>query len=196
MWADRISVCRSTGYSAFELVYGRDAILPVDLLLESWAVVDWVNEVNDRKDLLLARMRQLDEKNLVVTRAARNLENSRRANKAWFDLDKRIRKVRFKVGDIVLLYNAQVTKTRTRDNKLRDKWRGPFRIRRVPEDSTHYYLAELDGTELKGTFAGNQLKRFYTRDEVDRILAEYERIREAGDRSGEEEGDVRDDAAE
>ena len=31
LWADRISVRRSTGYSAFELVYGRECLLPVQL---------------------------------------------------------------------------------------------------------------------------------------------------------------------
>jgi len=35
LWADRISVRRSTGYSAFELVYGQDCLLPVDFALES-----------------------------------------------------------------------------------------------------------------------------------------------------------------
>ena len=40
LWADRISVRRSTGYSAFELDYGRDYLLPVEFALESWSVVD------------------------------------------------------------------------------------------------------------------------------------------------------------
>jgi hypothetical protein len=31
LWAGRITVRRSTGYSAFELVYGRECLLPVQL---------------------------------------------------------------------------------------------------------------------------------------------------------------------
>ena len=43
LWADRISVRRSTGYSAFELVYGRECLLPVELSVTSWSLIDWEN---------------------------------------------------------------------------------------------------------------------------------------------------------
>src|SRR5216117_3599999 len=36
LWADRISVRLSTGYSAFELLYGRECLLLVELMIESW----------------------------------------------------------------------------------------------------------------------------------------------------------------
>src|SRR5437762_10437045 len=41
LWADRVSVWRSTGYSAFELLYERDCLLPVQFTIESWCMVDW-----------------------------------------------------------------------------------------------------------------------------------------------------------
>ena len=76
LWADRISVRRSIGYSAFELVYGRDCLLPVDFALELWSVVDWEGEVKTREDLLIAWMRQLDQRVLTEAQASQNLQNS------------------------------------------------------------------------------------------------------------------------
>ena len=49
---------------------------------------------------------------------------------------------------------------------------GPFRIREIPENSTFYRLEELNGTPLAATFAGNHLKRFFTRRELDSQRAE------------------------
>ena len=51
LWADRISVRRSTGYSAFELVYGRECLLPVELSVMSWSLIDW-DGIKDREDLI------------------------------------------------------------------------------------------------------------------------------------------------
>ena len=35
LWADRISIRRSSGYSAFELLYERECLLSVELMIES-----------------------------------------------------------------------------------------------------------------------------------------------------------------
>jgi len=40
LWADRISVRRSTGYSAFELLYGHECLMLVELVVESWQTVN------------------------------------------------------------------------------------------------------------------------------------------------------------
>ena len=65
--------------------------------------------------------------------------------------------------------------------KLEDRWLGPYRIREVSEVG-YYRLNELDGVELKESFAGNRLKKFFVRDELEhdrQILEEYQRNREA-----------------
>ena len=66
------------------------------------------------------------------------------------------------MGDLVLLHNSSIEKSH--NVKLEDQWRRPYRIREST-DSSYYRLSELDGTELKGSFAGNRLKRFFSRQE-------------------------------
>jgi len=195
LWADRVSVRESTGYSAFELLYGRDCLLPVEFTLESWSVVDWEGEVREghREDLILARMRQLDQRNLSQVRAAENLQKSRLANKSYFDQHKRLRpeSQQLRVGDLVLLHDTRHVHDRTRERKLDYKWNGPYRIRSIGDDSTYYMLEELDGTALRRSFAGNRLKRFFPRpvlDEVRQDIQNTVRVRDDFD-SYEGEGD-------
>ena len=179
-----VSVRRSTGYSAFELVYGRDCLLPVEFSLESWSVVDWEGEVTTREDLLIARMRQLDQKILTEARAAENLRNSRKANKTYYDQHKQLRteSQQLHFGDLVLLHQTKDSYSRNRAKKLDDPRYRPYRIFEIPEDSTFYWLQELDSTQLTPTFAGNRLKRFFSRVELDNYRSEAHatvRVRDA-----------------
>ena len=118
-------------------------------------MVDWESEVRTREDLLLARMRQLDQRVLAEAQAAKNLRNSRKANKACFDQQKRFRgeQQQLHVGDLVLLHNTKTRQSRSREIKLDDNWRGPYRIRGIDEDSTFLLIGGLDDTHLKPTIA-------------------------------------------
>jgi hypothetical protein len=167
LWADRVTVRRSTGYSAFHLVYGRDCLLPVDFTVVSWSLVDW-DEVKDREELLMARMRQLDERELAEARAADELEMSRRVNKDYFDQHKQLRPVsqQLSVGDLVLLFNSAKENSRERKLKLENNWFGPYRITEV-STSGYYRLAELDGSPFRESFAGNRLMKFFPRAHED-----------------------------
>jgi len=169
LWADRVSIRHSTGYSAFELVYGRDCLLPIDFSPASWSVVDWEGEIKSREDLLVARMTQLDERILMESRAAAELGGNRKGNKAYFDQHKRMRgeAQRLHVGDLVLVHQSKNLNSRSVKIKLDDRWFGPYRIHEIPPDSTFYRLEELDGTHLKATFPGDRLKHFFLRSELD-----------------------------
>ena len=115
LWADRISVRCSTGYSAFELVYGRECLLPVELSVTSWSLIDWEN-IKNREDLIVARMSQLDERTLELSQTVENLQNSRKANKVYFDQHKPLRPdsdQQLRVGDLVLLHQIQNRPTST-----------------------------------------------------------------------------------
>jgi hypothetical protein len=65
-----------------------------------------------------------------------------------------------------------------------------YRIREVPEDSTFYKLEELDGTHLKATFAGNRLKRFFSRAELDVDRADRHAVIRVRDALEDDEADI------
>jgi hypothetical protein len=67
---DRIYVRLSIGYSAFELVYGSNCLVPVAFMLESWTVVDWEGEVRTKED------GKEVQKVLTEIQAAENIRNT------------------------------------------------------------------------------------------------------------------------
>jgi hypothetical protein len=157
--------------------------------------VDWEGEITSREDLLVARMRQLDQRTVHEAQAAKNLKNSRLGNKGQFDTTKRLRTPaqQLHVGDLVLLHNTVLQHSHS--YKLDDKWRGPYRIREIPENSTFYRLEELDGTPLAASFAGNRLKRFFTRSELDAHREEVHdiiRVRDSSELDEDEEEEIND----
>jgi hypothetical protein len=95
---------------------------------------------------------------------------SRKANKVYFDQHKRLQPdgdQQLHEGDLVLRLDSQKFKSGkpARAAKLDDRWLGPYRIREVAENSTFYYLEELDTTPLAESVAGDRLKKFFSRDQ-------------------------------
>ena len=131
----------------------------------------------------MARMQQLDNRQVKEKIAAINLPNSRKSNKVYCDQHKHLRLMsrQLQEGDLVLLHDSGLPKNR--HTKLNDQWRGPYRIVGKAEKSTFYRLAELDGTPLSGTTAGNRLKKFYSREIADMI-----RRREAEQQREDQQG--------
>ncbi len=87
LWADRVSIRCFTGFTPFRLLYGHDCVLPVELSVASWTIVDW-NRVKTREELLMARMAQMNRQALEAEIAAEQLQLSRNANKEQFDNSK------------------------------------------------------------------------------------------------------------
>jgi len=107
----------STGFSPFELLYGRDVRGPLDVLKESWEVVNNANEsVVSYVLLMRERLNKMTE--LVQTTLGKATE----CQKYWYDCTARSRQ--FVPGDEVLVLLPTSTK------KLLTQWQGPYPVTR------------------------------------------------------------------
>ena len=170
MWADRITVRRSTGRTPYSVAFGQECLLPVDLVEETWALMDWraiETSENPRAELLALRTRQLERRKEDLQEAANMQKRNREANKAYFDNHQRHRpqSLAIHLGDLVLLHDTRLDQSHS--HKLHDRWNGPYCVMDISKQNERgtYKLAELDGVALDGYFSGDRLKKFMARTE-------------------------------
>ena len=135
----------STGFSPFELVYGRQVRGPLDILKESWeaskqSVVSYVLTIQEK----LANMSEL-----VHT----NMTQAQKDQKRWYDRNARER--RFQIGDHVLVLLPSST------NKLLANWQGPYPVKKVISPVT-YEVDMFDHQKRHRIFHVNMLRKWNT----------------------------------
>ena len=115
--AERTTVHNPTGKTPFGVIYGREAVLPVELEHPTWRVLKW-SEIRDRADLLATRALQLQFREEEMREIALRKQSLRQEGKETFDSMRQIRKGEIKKGDVVLKHNPQVGIDRSRIRKL------------------------------------------------------------------------------
>ena len=134
----------STGFSPFELLYGRHVRGPLDVLRETWeasrrsdeSVVSYVLMVQER----LAKLTELVQGNLA---------KSQQVQKTWYDRHARSRE--FQPGDQVLVLLP------TSASKLLAEWQGPYPVVRRMGRVT-YEVDMTDRRKRKRIFHVNMLR--------------------------------------
>ena len=140
----------STGFSPFELLYGRTVRGPLDVLRETW-------EEPKSKDpsvvsYVLAMRKKLDKMTELVHE---NLSRAQKQQKAWYDKTARVRE--FGVDERVIVLLPIST------HKLRAQWQGPYTVvKRIGQAS--YVVDMKDKGKRYRTFHVNMLKRWYDAD--------------------------------
>ena len=151
LFADNITVRRSTGYSAYFLVHGTDPVLPFDLW-ESTFLVEGFKDNLSQEELLSLRIRQIERRDEDMHKAMQTLRQSRLNSKRQFEkrFETRLVHGNYPPGTLVLIRNTAIEKELNR--KTKPRYLGPYKVVRQTKGSS-YVLAELDGTELSRPIA-------------------------------------------
>ncbi|KAI3366502.1 hypothetical protein L3Q82_000474 [Scortum barcoo] len=140
----------STGFSPFELLYGRQVRGPLDVLQESWV------GSQEKRTSVLAFVLQMRERMEQTTKLVRrNMEKAQSGQQTWSD--KAARERSFSPGQQVLLLLP------TAENKLLAKWQGPYTVLKKLSPTT-YEIEMLERRNPKQTFHINLLKEWKTRE--------------------------------
>jgi len=104
LWADRVCVRESTGYTPFFLVYGREALFPFDIKYATWMAKPLEEYPLSQSSLLEFCLNQITNVQDVAVNAAETLAMNR-ANKRNTQEVKNVE--RGEVGDLVLLHEGK-----------------------------------------------------------------------------------------
>ncbi|XP_071689187.1 uncharacterized protein [Rutidosis leptorrhynchoides] len=141
LWAHRTTHKRSTGETLFSLVYGSEAVIPVEITVPTERILSYSEGKNDEK--LRTNLNYTEERREMAV--IREAANKQRIAKYY---DKRVRARTYKVGDLVWRDNRASRAQNT--GKLGPNWEGPYRVIGISNTGA-YKLAELKGNPIKRT---------------------------------------------
>ena len=142
----------ATGFSPFELVFGREVRGPLYILKEEWEASKKVS-VSVVSHVLHLRERLESMTELVQE----HMSEAQQKQKSWYDRTARMREL--KPNDQVLVLLP------TTHNKLLAKWQGPYEVVRRKEKVT-YEVSMPGARNRKKVFHINLLKKWFEPEET------------------------------
>ena len=118
LFADRTTIRVSTGMTPFRMIYGYEAILPIELDVPTWQTLPW-NTVRTRADLIAMRARQIERRDQDIEEAIAHLRRMRLQGKEYFNQTKNIIQEIPKKDDLILLYDMKKEKSHLMLKKLK-----------------------------------------------------------------------------
>eukprot|EP00253_Pinus_taeda_P001939 PITA_01939 len=156
LWADRITQKASIGSSPFKLVYGKEAVLPKNLILPSLALVQFIEEnpsssLQLRHDQILKLEEEREKAKIIHAKHQQIIKSS-------FDSISSGSK-QFQVGDLVLKWD-KAHEDKGKHTKFQKMWLGPFQICEKIGHSA-FMLQDLSGLRDSLPVNGLILKKFF-----------------------------------
>jgi hypothetical protein len=150
LWAYRTSVKTATSFSPFQLVYGLEAVFPIECQIPSLKlVVQLFPDTSPLEERLVHLEKHHD--------AA--LANEAHKHKVKCQYDRSVHPWIFSEGDLVLVYDQD--KDPLGVGKFKPMWFRPFIIKEVLKKGA-YCLVDFEGNALAEPRNGLYLKKYYS----------------------------------
>ncbi|MCO5555202.1 hypothetical protein L7F22_008745 [Adiantum nelumboides] len=150
LWAYRVAYKTSIGMTPFNMVYGIQAILPLEFLIPTLRVakkLEWTgHELSEQIDVL----EKLDETRL---RAVASIYAQKRNMKSFFD--QHVINKEFAIGDYILVYTLK-----QHSRKMQKRGNGPYVIQDILLSGA-IKLETLKGEEMPNWISGCRLKKYH-----------------------------------
>ena len=141
LWANRITVKQAIGTSPFQLVYGTNAIFPVQLGIP---VMKFLQNCQEEPNDMQRRIYEMIELQQNREKVEERAQLYRLKIKSRFD--RKIKENTFLVGDMVLRWDAR-KEQKGKHGKFDNLWFGPSLVSKILENNT-FVLQSLEGEEL------------------------------------------------
>jgi transposase InsO family protein len=154
LFAYRVKRHSITRYELFYLIYGREAVLPIEFDVKT--LQSELSDSNLQEDLT-KRVRMLTGRILddrLLTQDV--IHHAQMQQKQRHDND--LREISFSIGNLVLLYKSQLKGKK----KLMERWKGPYYVHEVLGNGV-YKLRTLEGEILKVPVNSERLKLYHPR---------------------------------
>ncbi|XP_052481430.1 uncharacterized protein LOC128035548 [Gossypium raimondii] len=145
----------STGATPFSLVYGMEAVLPIEVEIPSLRVLSELQL--DEADWIQSRYDQL---NLIEEKSLRAIRHGQMYQKRMMRAyNKKVRPREFREGDLVLKKILPMQKDSR--GKWMPNWEGPYIVKKAFSGGT-LILCEMDGKSLPNPVNADSIKKYFT----------------------------------
>ncbi|XP_056167311.1 uncharacterized protein LOC130138162 [Syzygium oleosum] len=157
LWAYRTSRRSSTGVSPYMLTYGQEAVLPVEITVQSLRVkLQGGMSKEEYDELMYENIDELGESRVIALEKL--IAQKNRVAKAY---NKHVKEKRFDVGDLVWKTVLPVGLNNEKFGKWSPNWEGPYLVTQVLSGNA-YHLMDIDGLgEMPRSINGKYLKKYY-----------------------------------
>ncbi|MCO5599639.1 hypothetical protein L7F22_053745 [Adiantum nelumboides] len=156
LWAYRTSFKVSTQFTPYHLVYGQEALLPIEVELGSLRVL--ARETTSSKEKLEQRI--LDLQRLEIDREAATDYYITQAYKKREEFNNKVKEKKLEEGMLILRYDSRLDLSHSK--KFLQRWEGPYVIFKKFKNGS-YRLQGLSRKIHKYPVNGWRLKEFFQR---------------------------------